>query len=435
MASADEKYIRRNIHTYPFKYTYSSYDDFFKTQDAAIYIHIPFCSTKCHFCDYTVYVNTKEDLRERYVQALVKEIEAFPDNPVFPSFEIRAIYFGGGTPGLLTAEQLIRILETCRDTFEVAPDAEIAVEFDPKSVEQEKVFQLHAAGFNRISVGLQSFDEAILKETNRPHDRADIDDAVGVIRASPFSHVNVDLIYPLLGLTSEIWADSVRQAIDLDFSCITAYPLEVWTNTAYHKWIVERGKKLPTTAEEKEMALTAFTMLEEAGYVTGSTSGYYRPDRCPTYCAFLDYYWRTWPMIGFGVSSKSAIHEFMYTNITDIKDYVARIERGEPVLDFSTYLTKEQEMRRVMIRGLKVGNVSKADFRARFGVSMELVYGTTMKRLVADGYLVDGEEDIHLTRKGQLYSNAVWEQFYTEDDLRPPKENEVNFGLSELILD
>lgn len=92
-------------------------------------------------------------------------------------------------------------------------------------------------------------------------------------------------------------------------------------------------------------------------------------------------------------------------------------------------------MRRVMIRGLKVGNVSKADFRARFGVSMELVYGTTMKRLVADGYLVDGEEDIHLTRKGQLYSNAVWEQFYTEDDLRPPKEGEVNFGLSELILD
>ncbi|AXS41687.1 radical SAM family heme chaperone HemW [Breoghania sp. L-A4] len=435
MSDASEKYIRRNIHTYPFKYTYSEFNDFFKMQDASIYIHIPFCSTKCHFCDYTVYVNTKLDLREQYVQALCVEIERFPDNPVFPRFEIKAIYFGGGTPGLLSSEQLIRILEAVRGTFDVAADAEIAIEFDPRSVEQEKVDALFDAGFNRFSIGIQSFDEKILKDTNRPHGREDIDKAVDIIRNSGFTHVNVDLIYPLIGLTSEIWEDSVRRAIDLEFSCITAYPLEVWTNTAYHKWIVARGMKLPKIAEEKAMALTAFNLLEAAGYVTGSTSGYYHPDRCRIYCRFLDYYWRTWPMIGFGVSSKSAIQEFMYTNITDIKDYIARINRGEPVLDFSTYLSKDQEMRRVMIRGLKVGNVYKDDFQARFGVPMKLVYGEIIDELAAEDYLVDGEYDVHLTRKGQLYSNAVWERFYTEDDLRPPREGEVNFGLSELILD
>lgn len=428
-------YIRRNIHTYPFKYTYNDYGSFFRKENASIYIHIPFCSTKCHFCDYTVYVNTKDDLREDYVKALIQEIRTFTDNPVFPKFAIEAIYFGGGTPGLLSADQLIRILQACRDTFEVSPGAEIAIEFDPHSVEQEKIDALFEAGFTRFSIGIQSFDEAILKETNRPHNLQDIDRAVQAIRNSGFTHVNVDLIYPLIGLTPEIWEDSVKRAIDLEMSCITVYPLEVWDNTAYHNWIMKKGMKLPLIEEEKAMAVRAFDLLENAGYITGSTSGYYRPDLSDTYCRFLDYYWRTWPMIGFGVSSKSAIHQFMYTNITNIRDYIDRIGRGEPILDFSTYLTKEQEMRRVMIRGLKVGYVFKDDFKARFGIPMELVYGDNIRDLVDDGFLTDDATEVRLTRKGQLYSNAVWETFYADDDLAPAKADEVQFGISELVLD
>jgi oxygen-independent coproporphyrinogen-3 oxidase len=433
--NAVEKYVRRNIHTYPFKYTYTGYDTFFRKQDAAIYIHIPFCSTKCHFCDYTVYVNTKDDLREQYVAALCEEIRRFPSNPAFPKFHVRAIYFGGGTPGLLSAEQLIRILNTCRQTFELASDAEVAVEFDPHSIELGKLEELREAGFTRLSMGIQSFDNDILKDTNRPHNRADIDRAVAAIRASTFTHVNVDLIYPLLGLTQELWIESVKQAIDLNFSCITAYPLEVWENTAYHNWIMKKGKRLPAIDAEKAMAEAAFELLEGAGYVVGSTSGYYRPDLCDEYCRFLDYYWRTWPMIGFGVSSKSAIREFMYTNITNIREYIGNIEADRPVLAFSTYLTKEQEMRRVMIRGLKVGIVYKGDFSARFGVPMHLVYGDKIRALVDDGYLVENDNEIFLTRKGQLYSNAVWENFYAPEDLAPAKDDEVKFGISELVMD
>lgn len=431
---SQEQYVRRNIHTYPFKYTYTSYEEFFRKPLASVYIHIPFCSTKCHFCDYTVYVNTKEDLRERYVRALCEEIRRFPENPVFPRFDVEAIYFGGGTPGLLSAEQLIRILETCTEVFRLTPDAEIAVEFDPRSIEQEKIDRIRAAGFTRLSMGIQSFDENILRATNRPHDRQDIARAVDVIRRSDFTHVNVDLIYPLLGLTPAIWKDSVQQAIDLGFPCITAYPLEVWENTAYHNWIMKKGRSLPAIEDEKAMAEVAFDLLEGAGYVTGSTSGYYRPDLCSRYCLFLDYYWRTWPMIGFGVSSKSAIREFMYTNIRNIRDYIDNIEAGRPVLDFSTYLTKEQEMRRVMIRGLKVGTVFKSDFKARFGIGVDLVFGGMINALADEGYLTERDDEILLTRKGQLYSNAVWERFYAEEDLAPPKGDEVKFGISELVM-
>jgi oxygen-independent coproporphyrinogen-3 oxidase len=434
MDSTPEQYIRRNIHTYPFKYTYTDHAEFFRRPSAAIYLHIPFCSTKCHFCDYTIYVNTKDDLRERYVAALCEEIRRFPDNPVFPRFEIAAIYFGGGTPGLLSAEQLIRILDTCRYTFAMAPDVEVAVEFDPRSIEQDKLSRLCDAGFTRLSMGIQSFDEAILKETNRPHNLDDINRAVAAIRCTKFTHINIDLIYPLIGLTQDIWKNSVQRAIDLGFSCITAYPLEVWENTAYHNWIVKKGLSLPAVAEEKAMAETAFDLLEAAGYVTGSTSGYYRPDLCARYCRFLDYYWRTWPMIGFGVSSKSAIHEFMYTNIRNIRDYIDNIEANRSVLDFSTYLNKEQEMRRVMIRGLKVGTVGKSDFKARFGVPLGNVYGDTVNALIGEGYLADKGDEICLTRKGQLYSNAVWERFYVEEDLSPPRGDEVRFGISELVM-
>jgi oxygen-independent coproporphyrinogen-3 oxidase len=182
------------------------------------------------------------------------------------------------------------------------------------------------------------------------------------------------------------------------------------------------------------MAEVAFDLLEGAGYVTGSTSGYYRPDLCDRYCLFLDYYWRTWPMIGFGVSSKSAIREFMYTNIRNIREYIENIDAGRPVLDFSTYLTKEQEMRRVMIRGLKVGTVYKSDFKARFGVALSQVFGATIDPLADEGYLVERDDEIQLTRKGQLFSNAVWERFYAEEDLSPPKGDEVKFGISELVM-
>lgn len=432
---SNEQYIRRNIHTYPFKYTYADYDSFFRKEPAAIYIHIPFCSTKCHFCDYTVYVGTSNDLREKYVKALCEEIRRFPTNPVFPRFAIDAIYFGGGTPGLLSAEQLIFILNTCRETFALVENPEIAIEFDPRTINPDKLEALYQAGFTRLSMGIQSFDDQILKDTNRPHNLEDIGRAVEAVKGSRFTHVNVDLIYPLLGLTKEVWEDSVRRAIALDFACITAYPLEVWENTAYHNWILKKGRKLPRISDEKAMAVCAFDLLEAAGYVPGSTSGYYRPDLTQMYCRFLEYYWRTLPMIGFGVSSKSVVHQFLYTNITSIRDYIERIDRNEPVLDFSTYLTKQQEMRRVMIRGLKVGVVYKEEFLMRFGVPMDLVFGGTVRRLVDDGYLSEGPDELKVTRNGQLYSNAVWEQFYTKEDLSPPAPGQVKFGISELIVD
>ncbi len=428
--------IRRNIHTYPFKYHHVQPESFFELDTAAIYLHIPYCVTKCHFCDYVVYTNTPEDKRLAYVDALCREIARFPEIGVFPRFRIDAIYFGGGTPGLLPAEQLIRLLDQMRESFQLAEDCEICVEFDPGSVQRDKLQAIFDAGVTRLSMGVQCFDEELLEKNNRPHRLQDCYDAWETVVNTGFQHTNIDLLYPLIGLDLDSWRHSLSEAIRLAPSCITAYPLEVWPKTAYHHWITKGKHQLPEIEAEMEMCRLAFDMLEEAGYQRLSTSGYYHPQRYPRYCRFLDYYWKTWPMIGFGVSSKSVIYDWLYTNIRSQAEYVRRIDEGQPVVDFGIRLTKPAEMRRVMIRGLKMCEVLKGEFLERFGVPMDTVFGKEIDQLVRDGLLRNDPDRIELTREGQIYSTNVYETFYTEEDLRDPDESkgELQFGISDLIV-
>lgn len=427
--------IRRNIHTYPFKYRRLEPEAFFRPDPAVIYIHVPFCSTKCHFCEYTVYVDKPADVQERYVRAVCAEIERFAADRTFPQHEIEAVYIGGGTPGILTSEQLARLVDACRRSYRFTPDCEVCVEFDPGCVTNEKLAALHEAGVNRVSVGVQTFDDELLRRCNRPHDRRDVERAFDCLRRAPFTHVNVDLIYPLPGLTLATWMDSVKRTLEFGSSCITIYGLEVWPGTAYHNWM-ERGKlELPAASAEEEMYVHAMDALEAAGYVAGSTSGYYHPERTRRYCRFLDFYWRTWPMLGFGVSSKSLVGDRHWTNIKPINEYMERIEAGAPVLDLATTMTKPQEMRRVMIRGLKMCSVDKADFLTRFGVPMEMVFGKQIEALLSGGLVEIDASSVRLTKRGRGLSNNVYECFYDPEDLSPLQPGEVRYGISSLVTE
>lgn len=426
--------VRRNIHTYPFKYQHIPAKEFFAKEPGSIYIHIPFCSTKCHFCDYTVYTDKGADVRARYVDALCREIEMFGANRAFPGFEIQAIYLGGGTPGLLTGDQLVQIARVCRNTFDLSQDCEICAEFDPASVEYGKVQQVLEGGYNRLSMGVQCFDDAILRQANRPHNIDSVYRGYEAMRKAGCKHLNIDLIYPLPNLTQEIWRSSIQKALALAPDCLTVYGLEIWPGTAYFNWL-EKGKiSLPDNHSEVEMYQYAVDELEAAGYVARSNSGYYHPDRTPKYCRFLDFYWRTWPMIGFGVSSKSVVHDRLWTNIKPLNDYIKRINDGESIMDFGTRISKDTEMRRVMIRGLKMCEVFKDDFADRFGVPMEQMFQAEINGLVGDGLAVNEPNRVVLTKKGRTYGTNVYERFYTDRDLLPPASGEVQFGISTLVL-
>jgi oxygen-independent coproporphyrinogen III oxidase len=424
---------RRNIHTYPFKYRYLDHDEFFALEPAVLYLHVPFCIKKCGFCDYTVYTNRPAPAREQYVQALQREIREFPQHRTFPHFAVDAIYFGGGTPGILEGEQLVRLLDTCRDSFQVSPGAEICLEFDPPTVTPQKLEALAEAGFNRLNLGVQSFDDELLELCNRSHDVATAERAYRMIRAAGFRNVNLDLIFPLPNLTLDVWRRSVDRAIELEPGCITTYGLEIWPKTAFHHDLLNAKLVLPSPAEEQAMYTYALDALEGSGFQRASSTGYHHPGRSARYSRFLEFYWRTWPMIGFGVSSKTVVHNRLYTNVKDLKSYHELVGSGRIPMDFATYLTKEQEMRRVVIRGLKMCEVSRGDFQRRFGVDIDLVFGEQLSTLTAEGMLTNQGDRIVLTRHGQVFSTNVYERFYVEEDLTPPAPGEVRFGISELV--
>jgi oxygen-independent coproporphyrinogen-3 oxidase len=425
---------RRNIHTYPFKYKYEAPEKFFAPEKAAIYVHIPFCRRKCHFCDYTVCIGSDYELRNNYVDAVCEEIRGFHKTACFPKFIIDALYIGGGTPGLLDSDQIVRILTACRDLYDFTDDAELAIEFDPKSVNYKKLKTLFDAGFNRVSLGVQCFDDEVLKENNRPHSVSEVYTAFDEIQRAGFTHTNIDILYPMFGQSMKQWGESVVKAIDMQPATITAYPLEIWPNTGYDHWL-KKGECLPGWDAEQRMTRHAYDSLEAAGYRRESTGGYFHSDRTRRYCRFGDYYWQTWPMLGFGVSAKSVVHNRLYSNIQNIHEYIQRINNNRSAMDFCTYMTREQEMRRVMIRGLKQCVVHKKTFCERFGVSMATVFGEEIQTLVESDWLLDLEDRIELTREGQVHDRSVYAVFYTEDDLRSPREGEVQYGLSDPLPD
>lgn len=430
---ANLKKRRQTIHTYPFNYAPATADDFFTLPHSALYIHIPFCRKKCHFCDYTVYINKDADVREDYVRKLCEEISRFVDNRSFPAFLVDAIYIGGGTPGLLTAAQLARVIKACRDSYLLADDCEISVEFDPPAVTADKVSELIGSGVNRISVGAQAFDDDVLEDANRAHDAAEVHTAFETLARAGVKHSNIDLIYPLPGLTKTAWHDSVSQAMSVNPASISLYGLEVWPGTAYHSWLKANKLDLPTAEEEVEMYLSASDRLEEAGFTASSTNGYLRSDRADVYCRYLDFYWNHWPTIGFGVSSRSAVFDRIWSNVKGLKEYMTCIDSHRSPIEFGRVLSKSEEMRRVVIRGMKTCRVSKRQFMERFGMGLEAIFPNEIASLVEDGLVDNGDEALALTRIGRALANNVYARFFVAHDDEPLTGGEVSIGRSALV--
>jgi oxygen-independent coproporphyrinogen-3 oxidase len=380
-----------------------------------------------------VYVNRGTDARAAYVDLLCREIENFASLRALPSYRVEALYFGGGTPGLLTAEQLIRILDACRAAYPFEPGAEIAVEFDPASITTEKLVALREAGFNRLSIGVQSFDDDVLRHSNRPHDREAVYRACASAAEAGIPNVNLDLIYPLPGATHAIWMDSVQRALDLEPSCLTLYALELWPGTAYHKWLTDGRMELPPSGEEVRMYEDAADLVEASGFLPASTNGFRHPDRTDRYSTFLDYYWKTLPLLGFGVSARSAAGGRLWSHTRDLSAWSRSVSEGKLPVDFYTRLTRRQEMRRVMLRGLKTLVISRAEFAERFGVPIEAVFDAELRDLAAAGLIAFEPDRIALTRKGRAYCTNVFDRFLTEDDRTQPAQGQVQWGLSALV--
>lgn len=375
---------------------------------SAVYVHVPFCRAKCAYCDFNSYAG-KDGLHEAYAGALRQEAERFWRDRPPAADAITSVYIGGGTPTVLPADQLGRILSASAPTMLRTAECEVTVEANPGTVDAESLGTLRRVGFNRLSLGVQSLDDGALKSLGRVHDAAEARRAVALARAAGFDNVNLDLIYGLPWQSLASWRWTLREALRLDPEHLSLYALSVEPGTPLHDW-VERGEiELPGEDQVADMYSLAEDILRDSGYEHYEISNWARPGR---ECRHNLVYWANEPYVGFGAGAHSYVDGRRRGNVADPAEYVRRASDRLEVVESDEAIGSDLEMAETLFLGLRRGvGVSHFEFRRRFGRDLADRYGLTVAELVRSGLLSADADGIRLTPRGRLLGNEVFVRF------------------------
>lgn len=423
-------------------------------KELELYIHIPFCVKKCDYCDFLSFPADNRTQR-RYVDALQKEITCY--GALYPDRKITTIFIGGGTPSWLDEEEIVRILHTVREAFEVECGAEITIECNPGTATAHKLVRYREAGINRISIGLQSAHNEELALLGRIHTWEQFLKTYDLARKAGFSNINVDLMSALPGQTLETFSDTLKKVLALKPEHLSAYSLMIEEGTPFyeryredekHREAGEPTELLPD--EEQEYAVTKLTqrVLREAGYHWYEVSNFAKPGY---ECRHNIGYWKRADYLGVGLGAASLIDNVRYANVRELLEYCKSCEslcgefsvwkggnqkeiqpeKGQKeagheeecrknftenvrkTLCSSTEpVTREEQMEEFMFLGLRMTEgVSRAEFEQHFVTTIEAVYGDVLRQLQKEGLLVKQEGRICLTERGMDVNNYVVEQF------------------------
>ena len=396
---------------------------------AGVYLHIPFCKSRCSYCDFATDVYRDGDTVERYVDALISEIVGFDRisdeaTHVFRSSsrlisgtpgtsgtgwnttETDSIYLGGGTPSLLTAGQLKGILEAVRDKFAIVPAAELTMEMNPATVTLETLRDYRSLGVNRASVGVQTFDDIDLKRLARGHNAEDARTTFRTLRDAGYDNVSFDLIIGLPRQTLKDWERNLNQALAMEPEHLSMYLLEIHEGTPLAEQI--RSERQPPSDPElaAEMYELMIDKVSAAGYKQYEISNFAKPGFESQHNSK---YWTLDPVYGFGVSAHSFDGEQRYSNNRDTAAYALSVkERGSAeVMRESIDIASE-----FLFLGLRLNNgVSLSDYQERFGVDINDKHAEELDRLEHSGLIEFDDGRLRLTRKGMLFSNEVFAIF------------------------
>lgn len=373
-----------------------------------LYIHIPFCVKKCSYCDFLSFPAGRE-VQRAYVDALLDEIRGEKETG-----DADTIFFGGGTPSLLPAEEIARIMGQIRETWRISTEAEITLEANPGTLTQEKLRLWRQAGINRLSIGLQSSVNEELKTLGRIHTWEEFLEGYHMAREAGFTNINIDQMSALPGQTADSWRHTLERVLALKPEHISAYSLIVEEGTPFYEKYGEdarrreRGescKYLPSEETERQMYYDTDTVLKEGGYHRYEISNYALPGKeCRHNCG----YWRRLPYRGFGLGASSLVQEVRFHNTADLAQY---LRRDFPRMD-EEHLTTEDQMEEFMFLGLRLmSGISEMEFREKFGRSFTNVYGKVSEKLAAQGLLVWENGRVYLTAAGIDVSNYVLAEF------------------------
>ena len=405
------------------------------SQSLSLYIHIPFCQRKCHYCDFNTYAGLGH-LLTSYVAALKQEMVRW--SSLTDGYEVETIFFGGGTPSLLAAGQVQEILELCRQSYSVAREPEVTLEANPGTVDQERLEGFRAAGVNRLSFGAQSFDPQELQWLGRIHSTPEIGQAVRMARRAGFTRINLDLIYGLPQQPLANWERSVQAALALEPDHLSLYALTVEEGTPLAQWVKDGSVAEPDPDMAADHYLAAAHMLPGAGFDQYEISNWARSGQ---ECRHNLTYWRNMPYLGFGASAHSSFGGLRFSNVLLPQDYIGRLGEGSPSplpsprhggqalkgegdLPLPAFISKlspladiyevdaETDLSDTLILGLRLREgIAFQRVLGRHGVDVKERFGAAIRELSEMGLLEAGEQAMRLTPHGRLLANEVFVRF------------------------
>lgn len=372
-----------------------------------IYIHIPFCVKKCSYCDFVSFCSD-EKTWEQYTNAVVCEIENKKiENPK----KVTTIYIGGGTPSLIPENYIVKIINTVRSRFKIEESAEITIEVNPGTVTEKKLVAYKNVGINRISIGLQSAEDRILKLIGRIHNYQTFLSTYNLTRNIGFENINVDLMLAIPTQTKGELLNTLNKVIELKPNHISLYSLIVEENTEIKK-ALEVGKlEYVDEKDEREMYWKTKRILEKNGYFHYEISNF--AERCFESKHNMDC-WNQEEYIGFGIAAHSYINNKRFSNISNLEEYIKNIneENFEKNIELHENQTKQDKMKEYMMIGLrKIDGISISEFERRFRISPLFYFRFEIDKLVKENLLEVDLDYIKLTKKGLDFANIVFEEF------------------------
>ncbi len=381
-----------------------------------LYVHIPFCRKRCHFCYFRVYTGAgaKRDRVTSYLDAVLAEMALYASRPLIAERRPRFVYFGGGTPSFLSPAQLERLFGGLKNSLPWDDAEEVTFECEPGTLDDEKLSALKDLGVTRLSLGIENFDDEVLRAGGRAHQSREIYRAYEFARAIGFRQINIDLIAGMLNETEANWRRCVRKAVELAPDCVTIYQMEIPFNTTIYHEMRERGELTAPVADwptKRAWVAHAFEELERAGYTVTSA---YTAVRDPKTFRFTyrDYLWTGADMVALGVASFGHFRGAHYQNEKDFGPYVDRVARGELPIHRALGMTGEEKMLREMLLQMKLGRIDRAYFQRKFGADVLARFAGPLGQLCREGWLSIGDDGVELTRPGLLRVDELLPSFF-----------------------
>ncbi|HEL0027212.1 radical SAM family heme chaperone HemW [Streptococcus equi] len=365
------------------------------------YVHIPFCTQICYYCDFSK-VFIKNQPVDAYLEALIKEFESYQIN------SLKTLYIGGGTPTAITAKQLDYLLSHLQQHLQLDQLEEFTIEANPGDLTEDKIAVLRQSAVNRISLGVQTFNDKQLKQIGRSHTEAQIYTTIASLKEAGFQNMSIDLIYALPGQTIQQVKENVAKALALDIPHLSLYSLILEHHTVFMNKM-RRGKlQLPTEDLEAEMFEYIISEMEANGFEHYEISNFTKPGFESRHNLM---YWNNDEYFGCGAGASGYLNGIRYRNRVPIQHYLKAVADGNARLS-EEVLTKEEMMEEELFLGLrKKSGVSVSRFQEKFGLSFESRYGSVVRELQAQGLLVKDKDFVRMTKKGLFLGDSVAEKF------------------------